>query len=499
MGLSATLSIAQAALQANANQTTVVSQNIAGVNATGYSRKVASVTTQSDGMPSVTVARASNAELFNRLLGSTADASSASALADGLTQLEQTVDLTGGAAASENGTSTSGTSPADLLSKMSTALSSYAAAPDNASLAQAFLSSAQALSANLNGASQTVQSVRAQADTGIANAVADVNALLGQFTAVNTAIVKGTATHADISTALDTRDSILTALSKDMGITTTTNLDGSMSIATDSGTTLFDRVPNTVTFQPTSSFADGTVGNAVMVGGIPITGSASVMPLGSGSIAGLTTLRDTTTVQYQNQLNQIASGLITSFADTDQTGGSAPTIPGLFTYAGAPAMPAVGQTGLATAIKVNPNADPAQGGALNRIRDGNIGAPATAAYNGNTAGAAAYATHLNALVGNLNTPQSFNAASGGAPSGTLAAYAASSVSWLETTRSTAAATLNTTSAVSTQATTSLNNSTGVNLDDQLSLMLDLEHSYSASAELMSTVNSMFGTLITSMQ
>ena len=128
-----------------------------------------------------------------------------------------------------------------------------------------------------------------------------------------------------------------------------------------------------------------------------------------------------------------------------------------------------------------------------------MGDPNTAAYDGNTTGAAAYATHLNALVTKLNASQSFDATSGGAASGTLATYAASSVSWLEAARSTATSNATSTGAVATQATTTLNNSTGVNLDDQLSLMLDLEHSYSASAELMSTVNTMFGTLITDMQ
>ena len=501
MGLSATLNIAQAALQANANQTTVVSRNISGVNDPGYSRRIASVSSSADGITQITVSRAANAELFNRLLGSTSDAQSAQALADGLDGLEQTVNLTTSASNSESSTDKTsvGTSPADMLTKMSTALTSYAAAPDNASFAQAFLSSAKALATTLNTATATVQAVRKQTDTNIANAVADANAILSQFTDVNTAIVKGTATGADISDALDKRDSLLTALSKDMGIATTTNHDGSMSITTDGGVTLFDRVPNTISFSTTTAFADGMTGNAVIVAGIPITGPSSVMPLGSGAIAGLTVLRDTATVQYQNQLNQIASGLITAFADTDRTGGTAATIPGLFTYAGAPAMPATGQIGLAAAIAVNANADPSQGGSLGRIRDGNVGDPTNTAYNANTTGAAAFSTHLNALVTGLATARTFDPTSGAAATGTLASYAASSVSWLETARSTATSTATNAGAVVSQATTSLSNSTGVNLDDQLSLMLDLEHSYSASAELMSTVKSMFGTLINAMQ
>ena len=77
----------------------------------------------------------------------------------------------------------------------------------------------------------------------------------------------------------------------------------------------------------------------------------------------------------------------------------------------------------------------------------------------------------------------------------MASYAVSSVSWLENQRSAATTATTSTSAVVAQATTTLSNATGVNLDEQLSLMLDLEHSYQASAELMSTVNSMYGSLI----
>ena len=48
--------------------------------------------------------------------------------------------------------------------------------------------------------------------------------------------------------------------------------------------------------------------------------------------------------------------------------------------------------------------------------------------------------------------------------------------------------------LATQKAASLTSQTGVNLDDQLSRMLDLEHSYQASAQLISTVNSMFDAL-----
>ena len=128
-------------------------------------------------------------------------------------------------------------------------------------------------------------------------------------------------------------------------------------------------------------------------------------------------------------------------------------------------------------------------------RAGGINAAGNGAYTANTTGAAAYATHLTALLAGLDTTRTFDAASGGSASGTLAAYAGSSVSWLEATRQAASTSSTDKAAVVTQTTTNLSSSTGVNLDEQLSKMLDLEHSYQASAELITTVKSMLDSLL----
>ena len=48
------------------------------------------------------------------------------------------------------------------------------------------------------------------------------------------------------------------------------------------------------------------------------------------------------------------------------------------------------------------------------------------------------------------------------------------------------------------ATTALSNATGVNLDTEMSKMLDLENSYSATAKLLPTIDGMFGTLLTAL-
>ena len=69
------------------------------------------------------------------------------------------------------------------------------------------------------------------------------------------------------------------------------------------------------------------------------------------------------------------------------------------------------------------------------------------------------------------------------------------MSWISAQRQTASSQVTATSAVAAAATTALSNATGVNLDEQLSSMLDIEHAYQASAQLMNTVNTMYTSLL----
>ena len=447
----------------------------------------------------VTVGQATDSALFANLLSANAGAGASSALASGLDQLEATVSITGSTTSSSSSTAAVDVSAATAIGNLTSALQTYAAAPNQDTLAQTVVNDAQTLAAGLNSASATVQSVREQADASIAGAVSTVNSLLSQFQSVNTAIIKDKAAGNDTTDEVDTRNGILSQLSQQMGITTLDTGNGGMSIYTDSGATLFQGTPRTVSFAATASFAAGTSGNAVMVDGVPVTGATSPMPMKGGAIAGLAQLRDTTSVAYQNQLDQIAQGLVSTFAESDQTGGTAPTIPGLFTAPGASATATTAPVGLAATITVNANVDPAQGGTLTRLRDGGIGDPTNTAYVANTTGAASYSTHLDALLSNLDATRSFDATSGGSASGTLASYATSSVSWLEAARQSATNTSTSRAAVVTQTTSSLSSATGVNIDDELSKMLDLEHSYQASAELVQTVKTLFDTLFNSIQ
>jgi flagellar hook-associated protein 1 FlgK len=306
----------------------------------------------------------------------------------------------------------------------------------------------------------------------------------------------------DITDLLDSRDNILQQLSAQIGITTTTGANNDMSISTDSGVTLFQETARTVSFTPTTTYTASTTGNSVMVDGVPVTGVNSPMPITSGALAGLSTLRDVTAVTYQNQLDQIAGGLINDFAESDQTGSGAPTQSGLFTYSGASSALSIpisisNMTGLAGEIQIAPSVDPTQGGSATLLRDGGIAnSSGTSTYTYNTIGAASYTTRLDSLITAMSQTQTFGSSGQILTSASLSSYANASLGWLDAQQQTASNAKDYQSTLLSSAATALSNGTGTSLDTEMSKMLDLENTYSASAKLMSTINDMYTALFT---
>ena len=94
----------------------------------------------------------------------------------------------------------------------------------------------------------------------------------------------------------------------------------------------------------------------------------------------------------------------------------------------------------------------------------------------------------------MGTAQSFGATTGLGTSMTVSDYSTASVGWLEAQRQ--AATNNSTyqTTLQTSATQALSNTSGVNIDTEMTKMLSLENSYQASAKLMTAIDSMFTNL-----
>lgn len=496
MTISSAFNIINTSFTAIGAQSATIANNVANANTPGYSRQVANVqTSANNGVLVFSVTRDANAALAAQVNSSTSDSAAQSAISSGLTTLAQTVSDSA-TATSQSGALQNGQSPAALIGNFASAMAAFQGQPSNVTSAQAAVAAAKSAANALNAGSQAVTHVRTKADQDIAQAVGTVNTLLSQFKTVNDFVIAGTVTGMNIGTLLDQRDQLVTQISQQLGVTTSVNGNGSMSIYTDSGVTLFQVAPFNLTFTPTGNLGANGVGGQVMVNGAPITGASSNMPIQSGAIAGLVQLRDTIAPQYQAQLDQIAGNLITAFQETNQVNSAQAARPGLFTTPGATSVPgAANWTGIAGSIMINASVDQTQGGDPTLLRDGGISNTNNSDYTYNPTGASGYTARLHQLSAALTTPMSFATAAGLAPSATINDYANSSVSWLQDANQTASTNATFQQSLLTQSAAALGNATGVNLDAELTHMLTIESSYSASAKLMTTVDGMLKTLL----
>ncbi len=485
MSLTAALSTANSSLFVSSERTSLVSRNIANADKAFYSRKsVETITMPGSGVRTSAVVRTEDPVLFKKILGSNSQTAMYSARVDSLDTLNNTINDV-----------ELDSSPAALIGKLMNALQSYSAQPHSQLAAEAAVRSARNLATGLNTAAATVQSVRNEADTGIQASVDGVNSLLDRFKTVNQEIIKGTISGRDVTDYLDQRDQILHDLSNEMGIRTVTRENNDMAIYTDSGVTLFDRSPRTVAFDRTLNLTPGTPGGAVYIDGIPVTGANATMPLQSGRIVGLVQARDDISLSYEAQLDEMARVLVTAFAESDQSGGGGPDVPGLFTYAGATGIPPAGTLipGLAGALRVSASVDPDQGGNATLLRDGAISGNANYRYN--TGGEASYTDRIDQLIGNMGLGYTYDGATKLATTGTLSSYSSISAGWLEEQRKVADDNQTYQSTLYQRSFEAFTRTTGVNLDEELSLMLEIERSFATSSKLISVVDEMYNALL----
>jgi len=498
MSLASAFNIINGSFSAIAAQSATISNNVANANTAGYSRQVANVSTDPFGGVTVySVTREADDALSAQLNTANSDSAAQNAISSGLTTLAQTISDSASATTS-TGSQQNGDSPSAMLGNFVSAMTTYEADPNNPAAAQAAVAAAGDVASSLNAGAKAVTQVRTQADQQIGQAVTQVNSLLGQFQTVNDSIISGLANGSNVGSLEDKRDSLVTQIAQQIGVGTSTSSNGSMSIYTDSGAMLFQNTAATLTFTPSGQLGPNATGNQVYVNGTPITGSGSGSSIQSGAIAGLTQLRDTIAPQYQSQLDQIAGNLISAFQETDQstTNTGLPPQAGLFTNATSESVPSSGNfTGLASSIAINANVDPTQGGNATLLRDGGISDTTDTNYTYNTSGDAGYTGRLQQLVSALQTPTSFAASAGLGASSSISAFAQNSVSWLQGANSQASTNATYQSSLQSQASSALSNATGVNLDTELTNMLTIESSYTASAKLLTTANSMLDAII----
>lgn len=460
MSLSSVLNTAQSSLTNTSRQTNVVSRNITNAYNTDYTRRQAVLASTAPGARVVSITRAADAALMRQNADALSVWHAQNTLMTGFERLSLSV----------NGIDNA-TSPAMRMGELQTALQTYSASPGDRSLAVNVVNSAGDIVRALGGGTQAIQQLRTDADVEIKQSVDKLNSLLADLEKINTDVITATRLGRDASESLDLRDGIVKQISELVPVTTQLRGDSDMVIFTKDGVTLFETVARKATFEPSPLLLAGQPGKQVYIDGVPLAAGQGGDTDASGSIAGLLQLRDSVAPQMQSQLDALANALVEQFRQG--TGDD-----GLFTWADPAGELRASTIVVNDLYKTDPTA----------VRDGTTG---TLNPDGNSG----FTDEITRLMDAFDADRTFAADGGIEGATTLSTYASASISWLENLRQLSSTATEKKSATLARTSEALSNKTGVNIDDELAKLLELEQSYAASAKLMQVANDMLSTLM----
>lgn len=502
------LSIAIGGLANIDRQLALVSQNVANAATPGYVREVATQTSQTAdgiamGVNSGPAQRDVNAQMQADLLLQDATVS-------GLTTRQSALS----AIDAVQGTPGQGTDLASLLGKLQDGFSTLAGNPGSQPQQDAVVGAARTLAQAINALSDVYTSQRQTAQNAVASDIGMLNRTLGTIGALSDRIIALKANHQSTADLENQRDAAVQQIAQLMDVKVLQQSNGDVLLVAASGLGL---PTHGATFGPSHPFSTASAGTGagayypgggippIMLGGVDVTAQFS-----GGRIGANLTLRDATLPTYQAELDEFAQNLAARFDAqglrlfTDPLGAMPPG-------GGVPAQN--GYVGFATAIQVNPAvlANPAL------VRDGTqavAGSPTGAsAFTPNPVGGpAGFTTMIQRVLdfalgsevqpGVLQTPSQ---TAGLGPAGTLGAPYASPATLADTAANLIAAqaadsaTNNSQLTIEKAVQANLHgkyaDTTGVNIDAEMSMMLQLQNAYGANARMITASQAMWDQLL----
>jgi flagellar hook-associated protein 1 FlgK len=325
MGLSQALAAAASGLKANQAALSIVAGNVANANTAGYTRKSVSQiqvggSDVSIGVRVGDVQRALDTYVQKAMRTESSGAAYADLRARFYDQLQSVYGQPGSA-----------TSLDSVFSAFTSSLQALAASPDDTSARAGVIGSAQILAQQLNSMSSSVQTLRQNAESGIASAVSTANTAMQKIADLNQQIGISSANDAALASLMDQRDSYIDQLAQIMDINVVQGANNQVSVFTGSGLQLVGDKASTLGFDARGSISAASQWSVDPtqrgVGTITLT-SANGLPVDliqtkairSGQLAGYLQMRDQDLVQAQNQLDAIASSMASALSDKTTAG-----------------------------------------------------------------------------------------------------------------------------------------------------------------------------------
>jgi flagellar hook-associated protein 1 FlgK len=468
VAISTALDIAARALAAQQAGLGVVGNNIANVDTPGYTRQVPVLqedptiftgdgTASGNGVRVLNVQQVIDPLLERRRTAAFTDQGEESA------RSAQLSDLVG----VENDVESP--SLATTLSSFFDAADGLALRPASLVDRQTLLAQAATLADGFNTRSADIASIQRDSDAKIVDLVTSVNEDLDTIAKANVGIVHTQAGGQNANDLLDQRASALNDLSSILGVQTVTQPDGSLRVAGDSGVVLVDggTVIHHLAVQQGAAGLDGQ--NLHDVTFIDGKGVSVAVPdsLARGQIAALLQVRDGDTVQASNNLDVLAAGLRDAVNAVQTAGqdldGNATTLTPLFA--------GTGVAGAARTLSVAIT-DPRKVAAA-------LATELPGSGNGNAKALASLRTTPLAALGNATATAYLSGEDGrlGAAASDASDRSAAAdkfVAHLETERASVS---------------------GVNLNEELTNLLQYQHAFQAAAQVVTVTNATLDALV----
>lgn len=485
MSLSIALEQARSALTQQASRANVTSTNIVNAQNPGYHRRTQQVSSgDAAGLSYITI-REANAALERQLLTATARSAESSARAETLSQIPALLTDPGSA----------NSLPA-RFSALNSALLQFTSEPSSEAYGRAVISAASGIADEIRLASEQITAARNSVNQKMTDSAVTINDLLADLAKTETQMKLSASSGSGQNDLMDKRDQILESLAQIISIRVVTKSDQSISVYTDSGIVLYDRLPREVS--TVSHFDPGSGGNVtdLMIDGMDATSPNSIMPIKSGAIYGLIQSRDQILQPASVQLDEMTRVLVDAFADTDRNDpATLPKIQGLFVIQGSNGdVPTSYVVGIASKISIN-DRTATEPNAVALLRNGGLGQPANTNYNHNSSGLPGFQDHLNKILANFNGQATFQVSGMINNSGTLESYSADAAAWINEISKSNLSNQQAADTTKTYIHKQLSDKVGVNLDDETVLMLDIQHSYQVAGKLISILDEMFNTLL----
>jgi flagellar hook-associated protein 1 FlgK len=330
MSLSQALSTSVAGLRATQTGLALVASNIANAQTPGYVRKtlVQETTSASESGSSVRIAainREIDTYVQRQLRVETAGGAYASLRADFYQRLQQLYGAPGSDSALET-----------VFNKFTSAVQELAASPEAPAARSAALSSAQVLAQHLNGMTTDIQSLRSDAESGIADAVARANDAMQKIATLNAQLTNASGASAAVASWEDQRDMYVDQLSELMDVRVVVGDHKEYNVFTSSGVQLVGTQASKLAFNSqgmvtpaTQWSADRSQSNLGTLELVSSTGSSIDLitnkSIRSGKIAAFLEMRDQVLVQAQDQLDALAAAMAQTLSDETVAGSAVTT------------------------------------------------------------------------------------------------------------------------------------------------------------------------------